>query len=157
MAVTPYEYLTLPAGESSNYICKGIGPIWYGIPCCWNYRRVRLIFNGTSIYILRADRRFITTSASGCLATRGHEIAGYGSAGGCNSSATGEFKIDLTGTVFRIPGNAFWIPGGARKKIANFSKSDDGQIVSARCGGNCGGCNPSSGPTYLPLDLTCSY
>ena len=99
----------------------------------------------------------MTTSASNCSPLRKGEIVGYGSAGGCSGGTTGEFKINLTDTLFKIPRSVRWSPKGYGQRITNYKKSNDGQIVSANCGGSCGFCNPSSGGTYLPLDLTGSY
>ena len=158
MTTNPSEYLVLPAGEESNFICKGKGvkPETYGPPCCGSFSKVKLIITN-KLRIIRTDTTFMTTNGSNCSLLREKEIEGYGSAGGCFKSTTGKFKINLSGTPYRIPADVVWIHEGWNSKIANYHKSIDRRIVSADCGGQCGFCNPTSGSTYLPLELTGSY
>ena len=153
MSVDPTEYLSLPAGGESNYICKGEGsnPAKYGPPCCGKFRKVRLIITSI-IQILRTDTTFMTPSDSNCSPLTAKAIIGYGSAGGCNKVANGNFKIDLTGTLHRISMNVSWVSQGYQPKFTNYHISSNGRIVSAYCGGHCGHCNPTSGYT-LPLEL----
>lgn len=86
----------------------------------------------------------------------------YGTAGDCFSSnlgncRKGSFSIDLTGTGLRLQSSVSWSvdantsPHGIR--IQDYVKKKEDQIVSAKCGGNCGRCQPTG---KLLLDqLTC--
>ena len=158
MTTNPSEYLVLPAGGESNFICKGKGvhPETYGPPCCGSFTKVRLIITN-KLQIIRTDTTFMTSSDSNCFQLKEKGIHGYGSAGGCFGSTTGKFKIDLSGTPYSIPVDVVWIHKGWNPNIANYHKSIDRRIVSADCGGQCGVCNPTSGSTFLPLELTGSY
>ena len=181
MIGSPTEYLTLPAGEASNFIYKGKknpSYTWvnYGMPCRGEFSKVRLLLtyppkivrNDTTFMtrkILQNNGTFTTASASVCWlfsyiqrGIRLFTIEGYGGAGDClgSFSATGKFKIDLSGTLFRIPKTVLWKKNGYKTKIKDFMQLTD-QIVSATCGGYCGGCNPASGRVHLPLELTGSY
>ena len=160
----PSEYLTLPAGGSSNYIYKGSSSdsTSWGKPCRGEFSKVRLMLT-QPLGILRSDITFMTTNDPKCsplLRDDGNPtmIDGYGGAGGCGGigGSTGEFHIDLSGTLFKVPGNISWIVEGNYPKMRRYMKSNDGQLIFGLCGGYCGVCNPSSGK-YVPLDLPGNY
>ena len=181
MTGSPTEYLTLPAGGISNFIYKGDKNPEYtwvklGIPCRGEFSKVRLLLtyppkivrNDITFMtrkILQNNGTFTATNASGCLLFSHtnrrilySSIKGYGGAGDCSCEfcATGKFKIDLSGTPFRIPKTVLWNKWGYKSGIKYFMQRYD-QIVSATCGGSCGGCEPTSGGEYLPLELAGSY
>ena len=160
MASTPSEYLTLPAGGTSNFIYKGGGGSAWGEVCRGSFSKVRLVLT-SPLQIKREDIAFMATSSSTCsplnrlpVSTVSTDISGFGGATSCNYAASGQFKIDLSGTFYKIPDTVSWRLKGHSEVMANYFKSSDGQIVSANCGGGCGFCNPSSGTTYIPLELT---
>ena len=158
MMANPSEYLTLPAGKRRNYIYKGNGsyPSW-GAPCRGEFSKVRLVLTYPP-KILMKDKTFMTTNHQQCSPS-GHDgiagIDGYGIAGDCSGpkGTTGNFSIDLSGTFVRISKNTTWEETGWEPSMKNYINSDNGQVVSANCGGYCGRCIPTSGETYLPLDL----
>ena len=159
MTGNPTEYLALPAGAASNYIHKGVpsNARNWGRQCLGKFSKVRLVLSNP-IKILRSDITFMEKDDPNCNPLTPHHpgaMIGYGSAAGCNNGnwPSGYFKIDLSGTQYRIPSNVTWINTGYRKRMEQYVKSENGKTVSARCGGYCGACNPSSGE-YIPLDLT---
>ena len=162
---SPSEYLTLPAGGASNYIYKGkpwYNMAWYGKPCRGEFSKVRLVLTDR-LKILRTDTTFMTKDNPRCsllLDGNGHKstITGYGATKDCyvRRRPTGKFKIDLTGNIFRIPNDVTWKAIGYKPTMEMFIKSSDGKSISASCGGECGGCVPSSGE-YIPLDLSGNF
>ena len=158
MTGNPSEYLTLPAGGISNYIYKGDprnSETW-GQPCRGEFSKVRLILTNP-IRILRSDTTFMKTDKPKCsplFQSDGKPIGinGYGGAGDCHGGWQGNFKIDLSGTPFKIPDDVWWKTGGSLAKVRRSVKYNNGKTVSAYCGGYCGSCVPSSGDV-IPLDL----
>ena len=164
MTEKPSEYLTLPAGGSSNYIYKGsssYSAAW-GKSCRGEFSKVRLLLTHP-LRILRSDVTFMATNDPTCSPLlvddgRSTTIEGYGGAGGCggDGAGTGQFHIDLSNTFFKVPGNIYWIVQGDHPRMSRYMKSNDGQLIFGSCGGYCGACNPSSGK-YIPLDLPGNY
>ena len=156
MTGDPSEYLSLPAGGATNYIYKGSrsNSATWGNPCRGRFNKVRLIL-AQSIKILRSDTTFMTTDDQKCSPLSSY-IKGYGAAGDCVWGSSGEFKIDLSGTPYKIPNAVSWASEGYQNRMKSFVKSSDGKTVSAFCGGYCGSCNPLSGK-YIPLDFSGSY
>lgn len=85
----------------------------------------------------------------------------YGTAGDCYSSnpgncRKGDFSIDLTGTGLRLKSSVSWSleaePLGI--SIRDFKKDKHSQVVTAKCGGYCGLCQPSG--KLLVEQLICS-
>ena len=150
MSKNPLEYLTLPAGGTSNYVYRGK---WKELsPCRGEFSKVRFLLT-YPFKILRNDTTFMKTIGSICL-----PYVGYGGAKDCKAeySHTGKFSIDLSGTPYRIPDAVTWSSVGWCAAMSNYIKSNDGQKVSANCGGRCGECCPSSGE-YLPLEFKSNY
>ena len=152
MSGNPLEYLTLPAGGASNYVYRGKWRKPLLAPCRGEFSKVRLLLT-YPLKIFRNDTTFMKTIGSKCF-----PYVGYGGAKDCEApySITGKFSIDLSGTPYRIPDTVSWSPKGFSAKMSNYIKSNDGQRISANCGGDCGDCNPSSGK-YLPLEFKSNY
>ena len=100
--------------------------------------------------IVTNDYRFATTNTAGVY----HHYASAGDCKSytCTSLRSGAFKVDLSGTSFRLPSTIpykfFSYPSCAKKL---FSKSMDSARLrwSATCGGRCGDCRPE----YLKVEF----
>uniref|UniRef100_R4G2C9 GON-SepT-1 n=1 Tax=Sepioteuthis australis TaxID=61682 RepID=R4G2C9_9MOLL len=72
----------------------------------------------------------------------------YGVAADClydkesSCESEGKMKIDLTGTGLAVDRRGSWTNFGTNSRMVNFKRSENGQQVSATCGGKCGGCKP---------------
>ena len=111
MTGNPSEYLKLPAGGASNYIYKGTpgNSASWGKPCRGEFNKVRLILT-YPLKILRSKVTFMVKSDPKCsplLRNNGKPTAieGYGGAGDCTGigASIGEFHVNLSGTLFKIP------------------------------------------------------
>ena len=168
MNKNPSEFLTLPAGRENNYIEKGKGDninkwVKWGKPCRGEFSKIRIILKDPPcLGCVRVDRKDVTfmTTDSKCSPLkredgRPTDNSGFGGASGCywRHHATGKFNIDLSDTMWRIPESVSWKAKGYMPAMKNFKMSADRQRVSAICGGHCGGCTPSSGEQYLPLEF----
>lgn len=119
------------------------------------FRKIRLDITSDGITIDRADAAYATHTGIN------KSPLPYGSAGDCHSAHSceearkGDFKIDLSGEhgaeinwlkTGEWKANA-WVRGNA---IVDFKKTKNS--VSARCGGWCGACEPSTKIYLKPKD-----
>ncbi|KAM4588255.1 A disintegrin and metalloproteinase with thrombospondin motifs 9 isoform 1-T1 [Odontesthes bonariensis] len=161
---TPQEYITLTTGEGENF--SEIFGFRLNDPtqCPTNNSR-------REDCDCRRDHTAagITTFSKVCLDIRGMSIlttdwqfaftregksVPFATAGDCYSAAScpqGRFRINLSGTGFKVAEDASWIFQG-NHAVANIQKSEDGSRVSGMCGGYCGKCLPSSGRS-LPVTV----
>ena len=149
----PTEYLSLGQGTDNHARiydrrlparirnqCGGLNPgnVPYREGGYTRFYKVRLDVAGSKI--LPDDFTFASSA--------GKPIP-YGTAGDCYSSnrgncRKGSFSIDLTGTGMRLQSSVRWSvqsrPAGIG--MQDFQIRNQSQIVSAKCGGNCGKCQP---------------
>ena len=151
----PQEFITLKSGAENNYAiiynerlqdrfsCSGsVRTELYAERGATNYTKVRL--NVLTMKLVSDDFTFSQTG-------EGSDVA-YGSAGDCYSvnpgkCRKGSFKVDLRGTRLQVREDVSWsfqgFPNGFQ--IQNYSRSHDGAVISAKCGGWCGRCKPTKG------------
>ena len=155
----PKEFITLPAGVEKNYAyvygrrlprfpysarykCTGKpGYHNYSEAGLTKFRKVRLDVNRMAI--VRNDFTFAESEPFG------RRIA-YGSAGDCFSMHyagtcwRGHFAVDLTHSGLHLKPSTEWqaigFPPGV--EMHDYNRSQDGTLVSAKCGGWCGKCRP---------------
>ncbi|XP_060582688.1 A disintegrin and metalloproteinase with thrombospondin motifs 20-like isoform X2 [Ruditapes philippinarum] len=73
---------------------------------------------------------------------------GTGSSCGCELCALGNFSISLQGTGLKFKKEVEWVTTGWKAKMINFQRNVDSNMISAKCGGNCGQCDPN-GNLYI--------
>lgn len=165
----PKEYLNLPAGNDKNYAivydrrlptspvtarfqCDGaISPSIYRNRGKSYFSKIRL--NLDDLTVVSEDFTFAYGDPRGSTVP-------YGTAGDCFSMNPGQcrkgsFLIDLTDTGLKVNDDVKWKNLGYPSdiEIQDFTKKEQGVIVSAKCGGWCGRCAPE-GP--LVLQQVCS-
>uniref|UniRef100_R4G2C1 GON-Abd-1 n=1 Tax=Abdopus aculeatus TaxID=515833 RepID=R4G2C1_ABDAC len=64
----------------------------------------------------------------------------YGKSSYCKSK--GEMKVDLTHTGLIIGDSVKWVTYGDDSRISDLTYSENKKVVTATCGGKCGGCKP---------------
>ncbi|XP_034055101.1 A disintegrin and metalloproteinase with thrombospondin motifs 9-like [Gymnodraco acuticeps] len=95
----------------------------------------------------------ITTDWQFAVTREGKNVP-FATAGDCYSAARcpqGRFRINLSGTGFRVAQETSWISQG-NYAVTDIRKSQDGSSVSGMCGGYCGKCTPSS-VSNLPVTV----
>ncbi|XP_078695714.1 A disintegrin and metalloproteinase with thrombospondin motifs 9-like [Branchiostoma floridae x Branchiostoma belcheri] len=158
----PKEFLSLPSGPNENFAhvypyrlltaeqCNGLTTRDYDYAGTTKFSKLRIKFDKSRIEVIRDDYTFART-------TDGRDIK-FGHAGDCYSAlqgcAKGKFKVNLTGTKLKLANvewklNEHW---PQNLQISHMTKSDDGKIASARCGGYCATCDPVGGKIYLIHD-----
>lgn len=161
---TPQEFITLESGKENNFAivyawqlqnqddCSGaVVSKLFGSRGTTYFSKVRLEL--TTMKILRNVFTFAQT--------QGVKDVPYGKAGDCYSANSGncrkgQFKVDMSGTRLRVRNDVNWKFSGWPKhlKVQDYQKSPDGAVVSAKCGGWCGSCDPSGG--FIILEPLCS-
>uniref|UniRef100_A0A7N6B2E3 ADAM metallopeptidase with thrombospondin type 1 motif, 9 n=1 Tax=Anabas testudineus TaxID=64144 RepID=A0A7N6B2E3_ANATE len=161
---TPQEYITLTTGEGENFSeifgfrlndptqCPANGSRREDCDCRRDYTAAGV----TTFSKVRLDiskMNIITTDWQFAFTREGKSVP-YATAGDCYSAAgcpQGRFRINLSGTGFKVAEDTLWISQGNYAKV-DVQKSQDGSRVSGMCGGYCGKCIPSSGST-LPVTV----
>uniref|UniRef100_A0AAQ4QNA1 ADAM metallopeptidase with thrombospondin type 1 motif, 9 n=1 Tax=Gasterosteus aculeatus aculeatus TaxID=481459 RepID=A0AAQ4QNA1_GASAC len=161
---TPQEYITLTTGDGENFSeifgfrlndptqCPANDSRREDCDCRRDYTaagfstfsKVRLDLS--KMNIITTDWRFAVT-------VEGKSVP-FATAGDCYSAAPcpqGRFRINLSGTGFKVAEDSSWISQG-NHAVADIRKSQDGSRVSGMCGGYCGKCAPSSGSS-LPVTV----
>ncbi|XP_028411601.1 A disintegrin and metalloproteinase with thrombospondin motifs 9-like [Dendronephthya gigantea] len=152
----PLEYVTLPAGRTTNYGFNNRRPP--GSAHTWQhgktgYNKIRL--NVTSLNVMIQDSRFSTQM-------EGTEVVAYGRADDClyQRSCTGFATVKVGITEANLDGTDFQFPSSipyrihawpaCAKVLINPTMSGDRKKWSVRCGGRCGSCQPD--PLVLHVD-----
>lgn len=153
---SPKEYISLLTGEEENFSevfgyrlmdpthCPSNLSKREDCPCRRDYTaaglsaftRVRVDLNKMTI---------ITTDWKYAIIHEGQKVP-FATAGDCYSAARcpqGRFRINLSGTGFKVSDETTWISQG-NYAVADIHKSQDGSRVTGICGGYCGKCTPSS-------------
>ncbi|XP_015240797.1 PREDICTED: A disintegrin and metalloproteinase with thrombospondin motifs 9 [Cyprinodon variegatus] len=155
----PQEYITLTTGEEENFSeifgfrlndptqCPANGSRREDCDC----RRDYIASGMTTFSKVRLDLRrmnIITTDWRFAVTHKGQRVP-FAAAGDCYSLANcpqGQFRINLSGTGFKVAEDTSWITHG-NYAVTRIQKSQDGSRVTGVCGGYCGNCTPSSGDT----------
>ena len=165
----PKEYLELPAGKDRNYAIvydqrlltspvtsrfKCDGPVstnLYQNHGKTYFTKIRL--NIDDLTVVSDDYEFAESESGGTAVP-------YGTAGDCFSMnigncRKGSFLIDLTDTGLKVDDKVRWENQGYPMdiKMQEFTKEEQGRIISAKCGGWCGRCTPVGS---LTLQQICS-
>lgn len=160
----PKEYITLEYGAANNFAviyqerlqdrfsCSGPARIeMYAERGATNFTKV-----GIDLLAMKLVSDDFTFAQTG----EGKDVD-YGTAGDCYSlnpgkCRKGSFKVDLRGTRLRVRDDVTWSLQGFPKglQIQDYSRSDDGAVVSAKCGGWCGRCKPTRGA--IAVESICS-
>ena len=165
----PKEYLELPASKDRNYAivydrrlltspvtsrfqCDGqVSSNLYRNHGKTYFSKIRL--NIDDLTVISDDYEFADSESGGIDVP-------YGTAGDCFSMnpgncRKGSFLIDLTDTGLKVNDKVTWANQGYPWdiKIQEFTKKQQGMVISAKCGGWCGRCTPI-GP--LVLQQVCS-
>lgn len=160
----PKEYVSLPAGLDRNFAivydrrlptspvsarfqCDGTtGKKLYSEHGKTYFTKLRL--NVDQLTVVTDDYQFADTLP-------GETAVPYGTAGDCFSMnpgncRKGSFSINLTDTDLKVKDDVKWKNHGYPSdiQIQEFSRSDAGSVISAKCGGWCGRCAPT-GPLIL--------
>ena len=157
---TPKAFITLTAGADQNYgmvyskqlpqepyqmryLCTGL-PSRKTIPEAGKTRFSKVRIDLKKMRLIRNDFTFSTSDRTG-------KQIEFGYAGDCWSMnygpcRRGHFKINLSGTGLRINPTVRWQQVGSPPGVAmrEFVRSKDGTVVSAKCGGRCGFCQPTA-------------
>ncbi|KAE8298082.1 A disintegrin and metalloproteinase with thrombospondin motifs 9 [Larimichthys crocea] len=160
----PQEYITLTTGEGENFSeifgfrlndptqCPPNDSRREDCDCRRDYTAAGI----TTFSKVRLDlskMNIITTDWQFAFTREGKNIP-FGTAGDCYSAARcpqGRFRINLSGTGFKVAEETSWISQG-NYAVADVQKSQGGSRVSGLCGGYCGKCTPSSGSS-LPVTV----
>ncbi|XP_029990964.1 A disintegrin and metalloproteinase with thrombospondin motifs 9 isoform X1 [Sphaeramia orbicularis] len=161
---TPQEYITLTTGEGENFSeifgfrlndptqCPANGSNREDCDCRRDYNAAGITtFNKVRLDISKMN--IITTDWQFAFTGEGKRVP-FATAGDCYSASRcpqGQFRINLSGTGFKLTEDTSWITQG-NYAVADIHKSQDGSRVSGICGGYCGKCSPSSG-SNLPVTL----
>lgn len=160
----PKEYLDLPVGRDRNYAIVydrqlSTSPVTARFQCdgplSSNLYRNRGKTYFSKIRLNIQDLTVIPDDFEFTESENGGTIIPYGTAGDCFSMnpgncRKGSFLIDLTDTGLKVNDQVRWTHQGYPSdiKIQEFTKKDQGMIISAKCGGWCGRCSPV-GPLVL--------
>uniref|UniRef100_A0A3P9Q081 ADAM metallopeptidase with thrombospondin type 1 motif 9 n=1 Tax=Poecilia reticulata TaxID=8081 RepID=A0A3P9Q081_POERE len=162
---TPQEYITLTTGEEENFSeifgfrlndptqCPANGSRREDCDCRRDYTAAGM----TTFSKVRLDLRrmnVITTDWRFAFTRDGKSPVPFATAGDCYSLANcpqGQFRINLSGTGFKVAEEITWISQG-NYAVTRIQKSQDGSRVTGFCGGYCGKCTPSSGDA-LPVTV----
>lgn len=160
----PQEYIALTTGEGENFSeifgfrlndptqCPANSSRREDCDCRRDYNAAGI----TTFSKVRLDvskMNIVTTDWQFAFTREGKSVP-FATAGDCYSAARcpqGRFRINLSGTGFKIAEDTSWTSQG-NYAVANIHKSQDGSTVSGMCGGYCGKCTPSTGST-LPLTV----
>uniref|UniRef100_A0A8C4IAA9 ADAM metallopeptidase with thrombospondin type 1 motif, 9 n=1 Tax=Dicentrarchus labrax TaxID=13489 RepID=A0A8C4IAA9_DICLA len=161
---TPQEYITLTTGERENFSeifgfrlndptqCPTNGSRREDCDCRRDYTAAGI----TTFSKVRLDlskMNIITTDWQFAFTREGKSVP-FATAGDCYSAARcpqGRFRINLSGTGFKVAEDTSWTSQG-NYAVADVQKSQGGSRVSGMCGGYCGKCTPSSGSS-LPVSV----
>uniref|UniRef100_A0AAV2M8W4 GON domain-containing protein n=1 Tax=Knipowitschia caucasica TaxID=637954 RepID=A0AAV2M8W4_KNICA len=152
----PQEYISLTTGERENFseifgfrlkdptLCPANSSNREDCDCRKDYTAAGL----TTFSKVRLDISTMTIITTDWLFafTRGGQKIPFATAGDCFSSSRcpqGQFRLNLSGTGFKVADNNSWISHG-NYAVADIQKSPDGSRVSGVCGGYCGKCTPSA-------------
>uniref|UniRef100_A0A3B5RBG7 ADAM metallopeptidase with thrombospondin type 1 motif, 9 n=1 Tax=Xiphophorus maculatus TaxID=8083 RepID=A0A3B5RBG7_XIPMA len=162
---TPQEYITLTTGEEENFSeifgfrlndptqCPANGSRREDCDCRRDYTAAGM----TTFSKVRLDLRrmnVITSDWRFAFTRDGKSPVPFATAGDCYSLANcpqGRFRINLSGTGFKVAEEITWISQG-NYAVTRIQKSQDGSRVTGICGGYCGKCTPSSGDA-LPVTV----
>ncbi|XP_054472137.1 A disintegrin and metalloproteinase with thrombospondin motifs 9-like [Anoplopoma fimbria] len=161
---TPQEYITLTTGEGENFSeifgfrlndptqCPANDSRREDCDCRRDYTAAGITtFSKVRLDLSKMD--IITTDWQFAVTREGKSVP-FATAGDCYSAARcpqGRFRINLSGTGFKVAEDSSWISQG-NYAVADVQKSQDGSRVSGMCGGYCGKCTPSSGSS-LPVTV----
>ncbi|XP_033822134.1 A disintegrin and metalloproteinase with thrombospondin motifs 9-like [Periophthalmus magnuspinnatus] len=158
----PQEYITLTTGEGENFseifgfrlndptLCPANSSNREDCDCRKDYKAAGL----TTFSKVRLDinsMNIITTDWQFAFTQEGQKIP-FATAGDCYSASRcpqGQFRLNLSGTGFKVADDTSWITHG-NYAVADVHKSQDGSRVSGICGGYCGKCTPSA-VSHLPV------
>ncbi|KAI8489900.1 hypothetical protein Bbelb_322610 [Branchiostoma belcheri] len=145
----PFELLDLPP-ENGNFAKSGYNETLRDIIGYTNFSKVKTDFSPCGVNVAWSNTDWATTT--------GRNGVGFGSASDCFprpewhdgvyrpvDNFDGEFRVDLTGTETRLRDDVYWGTWGNPSGLwmTNFSMSANRTIVTAKCGGYCGGCAPA--------------
>lgn len=165
----PKEYLNLPAGSDRNYAILydrrlPTSPITARFQC--DGAESRNLYRGhgktyfSKIRLNVDDLTVISDDYEFADSNPGGSTVPFGTAGDCFSMNPGEcrkgsFLIDLTDTGLKVDDKVRWKNQGYPSdiEIQEFTKKEQGVIISAKCGGWCGRCKPVGG---LVLQQVCN-
>ena len=155
-SVSPKEFITLESGPENNYAIIYGQRLQDRYSCSGPARAKLYAERGTTKFSkVRLDLRTMTVIDNDFTfaeSSPGGRNVPYGTAGDCYSvnpgpCRKGSFKVDLTRTRLRIEDSVEWslqgFPNGLQ--IQEHNRSEDGTLVSAKCGGWCGRCKPTRG------------
>ncbi|XP_034725712.1 A disintegrin and metalloproteinase with thrombospondin motifs 9-like [Etheostoma cragini] len=161
---TPQEYITLITGEGENFSeifgfrlndptqCPANDSRREDCDCRRDYTAAGItMFSRVRLDLSKMN--IITTDWQFSVTREGKSVP-FATAGDCYSAARcpqGRFRINLSGTGFKVAKDSSWISQG-NFAVADVQKSQDGSKVSGMCGGYCGKCTPSSGSS-LPVTV----
>uniref|UniRef100_A0A8C2K1E5 ADAM metallopeptidase with thrombospondin type 1 motif, 9 n=1 Tax=Cyprinus carpio TaxID=7962 RepID=A0A8C2K1E5_CYPCA len=161
MLIYPKEYITLITGEEENFSevfgyrlmdptqCPSNLSRREDCQCRRDYTAAGLS-TFTRVRMDLGTMTIITTDWKFAFVHEGHRVP-FATAGDCYSAARcpqGRFRINLSGTGFKVTESTRWISQG-NYATADIHRSQDGSRVSGICGGYCGKCTPSSSPGLL--------
>uniref|UniRef100_A0A672NJH9 ADAM metallopeptidase with thrombospondin type 1 motif 9 n=1 Tax=Sinocyclocheilus grahami TaxID=75366 RepID=A0A672NJH9_SINGR len=157
----PKEYITLITGEEENFSEVFGYRLMDPTQCPFNLSRredcqcrrdytAAGLSTFTRVRMDLSTMTIITTDWKFAFFHEGHRVP-FATAGDCYSAARcpqGRFRINLSGTGFKVTESTRWISQG-NYATADIHRSQDGSRVSGICGGYCGKCTPSSSPGLL--------
>ncbi|XP_016299075.1 A disintegrin and metalloproteinase with thrombospondin motifs 9-like [Sinocyclocheilus anshuiensis] len=162
---SPKEYITLITGEEENFSEVFGYRLMDPTQCPFNLSRredcqcrrdytAAGLSTFTRVRMDLSTMTIITTDWKFAFIHEGHRVP-FAMAGDCYSAARcpqGRFRINLSGTGFKVTESTRWISQG-NYATADIHRSQDGSRVSGICGGYCGKCTPSSSPG-LPVEVS---
>lgn len=144
----PKEYISLIRENFSFYpakkpwfFCVTRSNLDWQHPGKTLFKKIRI--NPANLKVNRTDFKFAEL-----VPKSGNTRWSYGVAADCLfekgsiCKSQGEMRIDLTGTGLAVDRRVSWTNFGTNSRMAEFKRSKHGQVVTARCGGHCGGCKP---------------
>ncbi|XP_065811119.1 A disintegrin and metalloproteinase with thrombospondin motifs 9-like [Labrus bergylta] len=153
----PQEYISLTTGEGENFSeifafrlndptqCPANGSRREDCDCRRDYTAAG-VTTFSKVRLDLSNMNIITTDWQFAFTREGKRVP-FATAGDCYSGARcpqGRFRINLSGTGFKVADDVSWVSQG-NYAVADVQKSQDGSRVSGMCGGYCGKCTPSSG------------
>ncbi|XP_060579739.1 A disintegrin and metalloproteinase with thrombospondin motifs 20-like [Ruditapes philippinarum] len=133
---TPSEYVTIDENNNFGYDAGGYNATDVGT--LTKYKKIRIIIE--TMTIERKDPTFNEPPTSKMHYAKGKSC---NCVRGACPPWLGYFQISTVGTGMKFSEKASWIANGHNPGIANFSRNGDSTVISANCGGRCGGCKPN--------------